>query len=219
MVPIVCIVGASNVGKTTFLEKLIPSLVRRGYRVGTVKHDVHGFHMDREGKDTWRHAQAGAQTIAISSPVRVASIRSVPEELPLEEVVARYFWDEDIVLAEGFKRSVFPKIELFRPEIEPQPLCSPSDNLIAFVSDTALETDVPRFAFADVEGLTDFIQSCYLKDRKRPHVLVQLDGKKLPMKDFVQDFIAGGVVGMVSQLRGWKRPRQLRITITLGDEA
>jgi len=219
MVPILCIVGASNVGKTTFLEKLIPALVRRGYRVGTVKHDVHGFQMDREGKDTWRHAQAGAQTIAISSPMRVASIRSVPEELPLEEVVSRYFWDEDIVLAEGFKRSSFPKIELFRPEIEPRPLCSPSDNLIALVSDAAVEMDVPRFAFSDVDGLTDFLQSRYLESRKRPRVLVQLDGKKLPMKDFVQDFIAGGVLGMVSQLRGWKRPRQLRVTITLGDEA
>uniref|UniRef100_A0A832A0N0 Molybdopterin-guanine dinucleotide biosynthesis protein B n=1 Tax=Desulfacinum infernum TaxID=35837 RepID=A0A832A0N0_9BACT len=219
MVPIVCIVGASNVGKTTFLEKLIPALGRRGYRVGTVKHDVHGFHMDREGKDTWRHAQAGAQTIAISSPMRVASIRSVPEELPLEEVVSRYFWDEDIVLAEGFKRSSFPKIELFRPEIEPQPLCSPSDNLIALVSDAAVAMDVPRFAFSDVEGLADFLLSRYLESRKRPRVLVQLDGKKLPMKDFVQDFIAGGILGMVSQLRGWKRPRQLRVTITLGDEA
>lgn len=219
MVPIVCVVGASNVGKTTFLEKLIPALVRRGYRVGTVKHDVHGFEMDREGKDTWRHARAGAQTIAISSPVRVASIRSVPAEMPLEEVVSRYFWDEDIVLAEGFKRSVFPKIELFRPEIEPQPLCSPSDNLIAFVSDNSPETDVPCFAFDDIEGLSDFIESRYLGNRKRPRVLVQLDGKKLPMKDFVQDFIAGGVLGMVSQLRGWKKPRQLRITITLGDEA
>ena len=49
MVPIICVVGASNSGKTTFLEKLIPDLSRRGYRIGTVKHDVHGFEMDREG--------------------------------------------------------------------------------------------------------------------------------------------------------------------------
>ncbi|MEJ5348844.1 MAG: molybdopterin-guanine dinucleotide biosynthesis protein B [Desulfosoma sp.] len=219
MVPIVCVVGASNVGKTTFLEKLIPALVQRGYRVGTIKHDVHGFQMDREGKDTWRHAQAGAQTIAISSPVRVASIRTVAAELPLEEVVSRYFWDEDIVLAEGFKRSVFPKIEVFRSAIEPQPLCSASDNLIALITDELLETEVPRFGFSDVEGVADFLQARYLQDRKKPRVLVQIDGKKLPMKDFVQDFIAGGIVGMVSQLRGWKRPKQLKVTITLGDEA
>lgn len=219
MVPIVCFVGASNVGKTTFLEKLIPALTRRGYRIGTVKHDVHGFQMDREGKDTWRHAQAGAQTIAISSPLRIATIRTVSDELPLEEVVSRYFWDEHIVLAEGFKRSVFPKVEIFRPEIEPQPLCSASDNVIAMVTDAPVDTDLPRFAFSEVEGLADFIEDRYLKNRTKPRVLVQLDGKKLPMKDFVQDFIAGGVVGMVSQLRGWKRPRQLRLTITLEDEA
>ncbi|MGQ9483703.1 MAG: molybdopterin-guanine dinucleotide biosynthesis protein B [Desulfosoma sp.] len=218
MVPIVCVVGASNVGKTTFLEKLIPALTRRGYLVGTVKHDVHGFDMDREGKDTWRHARAGAQTIAISSPERVASIRTVPHELPLEDVVARYFWDEDLVLAEGFKRSIFPKIEVFRSAIEPQPLCSSADNLIALVTDAPVEADVPRFGFDDVEGVAHFLESRYLKDRKRPRVLVQLDGKKLPMKDFVQDFIAGGLLGMVSQLRGWKRPKQLRVTITLGDD-
>src|SRR5689334_20561515 len=98
MLPIVCFVGASNSGKTTFLEKLIAELTRRGYRVGTVKHDAHGFEMDREGKDTWRHRQAGAATIAISSPAQVATIRRVESEMGLEEIAGRYFWDEDILI-------------------------------------------------------------------------------------------------------------------------
>ena len=94
MPPIVCIVGASNSGNTTFLEKLIPELVRRGYRIGTIKHDAHGFEMDREGKDTWRHRQAGAQTIAIVSPNQTATIRRTDAELDLEEAVGRF--DEQI---------------------------------------------------------------------------------------------------------------------------
>lgn len=68
MLPIVCIVGKSNVGKTTLLEGLITELKRRGHRVATVKHDVHGFEIDQPGKDSWRHAQAGSDAVVISSP-------------------------------------------------------------------------------------------------------------------------------------------------------
>ncbi len=218
MIPIVCIVGSSNVGKTTFMEKLLPELIRRGYRVGTVKHDVHGFQMDKEGKDTWRHARAGARTIAISSPTRVASIRSTDHELPLEEVVSRYFWDEDLVIAEGYKRTHFPKIEVYRSEVASKLLCGPEENLIAVVTDDPVTTDVPCFSFESVCDVADFIETRYLKDRNRPRVLVQLDGKKLPMKDFVQDFVAGGILGMLAQLRGWKKPRRVHVTITLGGE-
>lgn len=105
MIPIVCFVGASNVGKTTFLERLIPELERRGYRVGIVKHDAHSFEIDREGKDTWRLRRAGANTVAISSPEKVAVIRRTDEEMDLQVMAGRLFWSEDLLLTEGFKRS------------------------------------------------------------------------------------------------------------------
>ena len=89
MLPIISIVGASNSGKTTYLERLIPELRQRGYRVGTLKHDVHGFEMDREGKDTWRHRKAGAQTIAIASPVMLGAIREIDAEMPVEQIAGR----------------------------------------------------------------------------------------------------------------------------------
>lgn len=213
MLPILCMVGASNVGKTTFLEKLIPELVRRNYRVGTIKHDVHGFEMDKEGKDTWRHRRAGAQTIAILSPAQVATIRRTETEMDLEELVGRYFWLEDIVITEGFKRSHFPKIEVFRSAIEPALICGPKDNLIAVVTDDVLEVDVPSFRFDDVTKLADLIEDRYLKGRKKHSITVHLDGKRLPMNDFVRDFLAGGVVGMLSSLRGWKMPEKIDIQI------
>jgi len=72
VIPVVSIVGKSNSGKTTLLEKLIPELKRRGYRVATVKHDTHGFEIDRPGKDTWRLAQAGADAVVISSGDKLA---------------------------------------------------------------------------------------------------------------------------------------------------
>ncbi len=218
MLPIISMVGASGSGKTTFLEKLIPELAGRGYSVGAMKHDVHGFDMDREGKDTWRLKRAGAGTIAISSPARVASIRETGSELPLEEVAARYFWTEDILITEGFKSAHFPKIEIFRSAVEPKPICGPENNLSAIVSDDPVEAGVPVFSFSDVRGVADFIENRYLKDRKKPSVLVQLDGKQLPMKDFVRDFLVGGIIGMLSSLRGWKTPGTISIHIRLGKE-
>ncbi len=218
MLPTICIVGASNSGKTTFLEKLIPELAARGYRVGAIKHDAHGFEIDREGKDTWRLRRAGAGVIAISSSNMFASIRQTNAEMTLEEIGARFFWTEDILIAEGFKKERFPKIEVFRSAIEPKPICGSEDNLIAVVSDDEVDTTVPKFPFADWRGVVDFIESRYLKGRKKRKMLVQLDGEQLPMKDFVEDFVLGGIKGMLSSLRGWKKSGTISIHIRLGDD-
>jgi molybdopterin-guanine dinucleotide biosynthesis protein B len=218
MLPIICIVGASNSGKTTFLEKLIPELRGRGYRIGTVKHDAHGFEMDREGKDTWRHRRAGASTIAISSPVQVATIRQTDSELTLDELAGRFFWTEDLLITEGYKRSRFPKIEIFRTAIEAAPICSPSDNLMAVVTDDPVAVEVPTFGFAEVARLADLIEDRFLKGRKKHRILVQLDSKRLPMNDFVRDIVVGAIQGMLSNLRGWEAPKKIDIQIRLEDE-
>lgn len=218
MLPIISIVGASNSGKTTFLEKLIPELAARGYRVGAIKHDAHGFEMDRKGKDTWRLSRAGAEVIAISSPGRFASIRRTDGEMSLQEIAARFFWTEDILITEGFKKAHFPKIEIFRSEVEPKPICGPGDNLAAVVSDDEVDTQTPRFSLADWRGVADFIENRYLRDKKKRKMLVQLDGKQLPMKDFVEDFVSGGIKGMLSSLKGWEKPRTISIQIRLGED-
>ena len=72
-VPIVCFVGKSNSGKTTFIERVIPELVRAGYKIATVKHAGHGFDLDTEGKDSWRHKQAGASSVVILSKGSMAA--------------------------------------------------------------------------------------------------------------------------------------------------
>jgi molybdopterin-guanine dinucleotide biosynthesis protein B len=219
MLPIICVVGASNSGKTTFLEKLIPELHGRGYRIGTVKHDAHGFEMDREGKDTWRHRRAGASTIAISSPVQVATIRQTGgAELSLDELAGRYFWTEDLIITEGYKRSRFPKIEIFRSAVEAAPICGPSDNLVAIVTDDAVSVEVPVFGFAEVARVADLLEERFLRGRKKHGISVHLDGKRLPMNEFVRDFMIGGIQGMLSSLRGWEAPRKIDIQIRLEDE-
>ncbi len=219
MIPIICIVGASDSGKTTVLENLIPVLNDRGYRVGTLKHDVHGFEMDRQGKDTWRHRRAGAATIAISSSSQVACIRTVEQELSLDQIVSRYFWAEDLVLVEGYKRYPRPKIEVFRRAVLDHPLCTEKDNLLAVISDDPVDLDVPRFGFEQIAAVADLIEERFLKSRKAHPLEVFLDGKKLPMNHFVQEIMIGAVMGILKRLRGWNDPREVLIRMKVGDDS
>lgn len=215
MLPIVCIVGASNSGKTTFLERLIPALTAKGYRVGTVKHDVHGFDIDHRGKDTWRHRNAGSSTVVISSPTRLAVTMEMDSEMPLHMIAGRFFGKEDILITEGYKRSHFPKIEIFRSSIEAQPICGPDDNLFAIVTDDDIQSECPRFGFHQVDEVADLIENKFLRSRKRTRISIHMDGKQIALNSFVQDFLIGGILGMLSSLRGWIRPRDLQIQIRL----
>ncbi len=157
-VPIICVVGRSEVGKTTLLEKLIPELKGRGYRVATVKHHAHaGFEIDQPGKDTWRHAQAGSDHVVIAAPDKVASIRRVEREPTLDEIAAT-IEDVDIILTEGYKHTDKPKIEVVRAARGTLPICAPEE-LLAVVSDVAVTFDVPRFDLDDVVGLADLVEA------------------------------------------------------------
>jgi len=216
MPAVLSIVGKSKVGKTTFLEKLIPEIKRRGYRVGTLKHDAHDhFEIDHEGKDTWRHRQAGAQTVAISSPSRFALTKATETELDIDTIIAAYFSKEDLVLTEGYKGGTKAKIEICRKELQSEPLCSKEDRLLAVVSDFSVSLDVPHFELEDISGIADFIEDRLLRKITAPRVVLRLDGKKLPMKSFVQEFVMGGIMGMIATLRGFENPRQVDISIRL----
>jgi molybdopterin-guanine dinucleotide biosynthesis protein B len=154
--PILSIIGKSDSGKTTLIEKLIPELRNMGIRVGTVKHDVHGFEMDHPGKDSWRHKQAGAEITLISSPERIGMVKDVDHDHRLDELLP-FFSGVDIVLTEGYKREGQPKIEIYRPEIHSRPLGTDDPMLIALVTDGSLELGVPRFSTDDIPGLARFI--------------------------------------------------------------
>jgi len=89
MVPVVSFVGNSGVGKTTFLEKLIPVLKDRGYRIASIKHDVHNFTIDYPGKDSWRLTQAGSDIVVLSAATKLAILETVEEERRLAQVIGR----------------------------------------------------------------------------------------------------------------------------------
>jgi len=155
--PIVSIVGQSGVGKTVFLEKLIAELKRRGRRVGTIKHHLHDFEIDQPGKDSWRHAQAGSETVVISSPKKVALVRRLQEEMEIDELAEHYLRDLDLILTEGYKTRARQRIEICRGA-QGTSLVSPVDELLAIVTDTTFDLPVPQFDLEDVVGVADLIE-------------------------------------------------------------
>ena len=163
MPPVLAFIGKPDCGKTTLIEKLIPAFCERGLRVGTIKHHHGDIEMDTPGKDTWRHKRAGARSVILSSPSGLGFIQDTVEDTPPENLVSRFFQDVDLVIAEGYKNSTFPKIEVYRSTVHKQPLPYPGETLIAVVSDVAIRPDLPRFGHDDIDGLAAFVQEHILK--------------------------------------------------------
>jgi molybdopterin-guanine dinucleotide biosynthesis protein B len=155
--PIISLVGSSGSGKTTLMEKLIPELIRKGFRVGSIKHDVHGFEMDKPGKDSWRHKQAGAAVSIISSPSQIGMVMDVDHDHHPDEL-SSLLSGVDIILTEGYKKKGRVKVEVFRPDGPGQELlCINDEHLIALVSDIPIDIGVPRFSLNDIDGLANFL--------------------------------------------------------------
>jgi molybdopterin-guanine dinucleotide biosynthesis protein B len=160
MPPIVSIVGKSKSGKTTLVEKLIPELKRRGYRIGTIKHAHHGFTLDQKGKDSARHRAAGADAVIVSSPRTMAMVRDQSEESI--ENLSTFLKDMDLIIVEGYKRMDQPKIEVCRVDNHKSPIDPPPSRLIAFVSDMDIHVPVPQFGLEEIGPLADLIETRFL---------------------------------------------------------
>ncbi|WP_423055316.1 molybdopterin-guanine dinucleotide biosynthesis protein B [Zhaonella formicivorans] len=164
MIPIVSVVGRSNSGKTTYLEKLLKEIKKRGYRVATIKHHCHDFEIDQPGKDTWRHAEAGADVTVISSPHKMALIEKVEKEKNLDEI-AELIQNVDLIITEGYKKGNKPKIEILRKAVSDDLVCPPEE-LMAVVTDVDLNLDIPCFSLEDAVGLANFLEMKVLKPAK-----------------------------------------------------
>ncbi len=140
MPKVINIIGEkSNVGKTFVMEGLIRELRSRNLSVATIKHDVHGFDIDKKGKDTYKHREAGSETIIISSSSRLAIIKELKEETEIYDLI-NIAIDKDIILVEGYKKSNLRKIEVYRNGVSSK-IITPKNNLIAIASDINLRLD------------------------------------------------------------------------------
>lgn len=163
MIPVFSIVGSeSGVGKTTVLCEIIGELKQRGYKVATIKHHHRGdFEIDKPGKDTWKHAQAGADVVVISSEVKIAKIEKLEEECSLDDIV-KDIKNVDIIITEGYKGENKPKLEVIRKEIS-EKLYSKDEELFCIVTDFSLENKVPQFDFGEIKEIVDLIEEKFLK--------------------------------------------------------
>lgn len=161
--PVVAIVGWSRVGKTTFLEKLIPELKRRGYRIATIKHSNHpDIELDHPGTDSWRHAQAGSDISVFVTPRGVQIVEWREHSLQLEEILP-WLHDVDLVLVEGYKSASVPKVEIVGAAQEK--LISAPEQLLALITEHAREEPVPQFRPDDVASLADLLESRFFRGK------------------------------------------------------
>ncbi|MBF0201540.1 MAG: molybdopterin-guanine dinucleotide biosynthesis protein B [Desulfamplus sp.] len=178
---IISIAGLSGSGKTTFLEKLIPVLRAKGYRIGVLKHAHCGFEMDREGKDSWRHKNAGASATLVISPGVIALLKDM--DYASIEDVKQYLSDMDIIIVEGFKHAEVPKIEIFRKGAgHNEPLFMDSPHLVGFITDSHHRPDVPLFGLDDVVMVSDFIEKKFMTKNPSSENLVPSGENLVPQE-------------------------------------
>ena len=158
MIPIISVIGRTNSGKTTLIEKLIPVLSCRGCRVATIKHHHHGdFEADHPGKDSWRHARAGSIATALAGTHRLAVFQTVTSDVSPDKIVELFVEKPDLVLTEGYRDALYPKIEVLRLAQGLEPMCSKEDQLIALVTDGTWDLGVPSFGLEAVDALAEFL--------------------------------------------------------------
>ena len=152
------VAGYKNAGKTGLMERLVTEITGRGFSVSTLKHAHHAFDVDHPGKDSFRHREAGAHQVVLSSGKRWAMMTELREtsEPSLNELISK-MTPVDLILIEGWKRDDHAKIEAHRAETG-NPLIAPNDPTIrAIASDTTLKIDRPVFDLNDTKAIADFI--------------------------------------------------------------
>jgi len=165
MTPVLAIVGYSNSGKTTLMEKLVAGLVAKGLRIATIKHSHHQPEMDTPGKDSWRHKQAGASTSLLVGPEKMLMVSDVDEALNPELLTARLFRDYDLVLVEGYAGVAGAKIEVVRKARSQELRCANDEGLIAVATDIqGLDVDVPTLDLNHTDEILVFILDWLRRD-------------------------------------------------------
>ena len=153
--------GWSGSGKTTAIEKIVPVLRAEKLSVSLIKHAHHDFDIDQPGKDSWRHRRAGCREVLITSSARWAVMHELQDEpeLTLRGALARLS-PCDLVLVEGFKRAVIPKLEVYRAAVGKPMLCLGDPNVIGVATDAPAAlagTSIPVLDLNNVAGMAEFV--------------------------------------------------------------
>jgi molybdopterin-guanine dinucleotide biosynthesis protein B len=161
-IPIITVIGYSDSGKTRCMTGLIAALTRRGYRVAAAKHCHEAFQLDVEGKDSWKHKQAGAAPALVSNRSQVGVMATMPEPLSLAEICERYAHDADLLLAEGYSWEPHPKILVASRAHLDEERVGLDESVIALVGEKRFDIGLPQFTFGQLDKVAEMIGRKYL---------------------------------------------------------
>jgi molybdopterin-guanine dinucleotide biosynthesis protein B len=210
MKPILSFVGKSESGKTTLLVEIITDLKQRGLKIAIIKH-TQKFELDKQGKDSWRLHQLGADTVVVSSREELAVMKKADHSLTPQEIAHFIDPDVDLILTEGFKKSNTMKIEVHRKE-QGTGLLVPPEQLLAVVTDEPLDINLPQFNRDDTKGLANLIEK-WLRKQPKDEIELFVNNSFVPLNIFVKDIITKTIVGMVSSLKGIGDINSIRIAL------
>jgi len=209
MPPVICVVGHSNSGKTTLVEKLLTELKARGYRVATAKH-AQEIDLDHPGTDSWRHLASGSEAMVLATHDRAALLKPMAAVPSLDEVVRMLGEDYDLIIAEGFKTESAPKIEVQRKPTGP--LLNDLKGLFAVVSDEDVQTKARKFGWTDTKALCDLIVEGFIKPAPE-HLSVYVNGLPVMLSSYPKEFIRNLMLAMAASLKGAGEPRTLEFRL------
>lgn len=214
----VAVVGSRKSGKTTATESLVRGLTKRGYRVATVKHVPKAeFTIDTVGKDTWRHAKAGARIVVIVAPNEFATIKKIDtRKYHLPDIIEELEDDVDIIVLEGFRELTqknldVPKIVAAKMSDEVLEASGRFKPLLTFVGPVSNEATKLKVPYVDVlkepEKLVDLVEkklsvSIKEKQKDKGKLRIQIDDRVLPLNPFVKKIVRSTILAMVSTLKG-----------------
>ena len=215
MPPIVSFIGWHDSGKTTLASQVVGQLKEKGYRVAVIKSSEHtGVIFDTPGTDTDKHRQAGADSVVFVAPDQLV-LMPHNAGLPLLTLAHRYFSDVDIVIGEGFKQaSHVAKIEVIRESKDI--LRGKVRGVIATATDKDISGDY-IFRLDESKEIADFIEKRFLNEEKKQTDQTELliNGVRVPLKDWVQEALAGTVSGFVNSLKRNDEVQEIELRIRL----
>lgn len=228
---IVAVVGSRKSGKTTTVETLVQGLTKRGYKVATVKHVPEAdFTIDTKGKDTWRHAKAGAHTIISIAPKEIAVIKKVDTtKYDLKKITKECQDEADIIILEGFSKltardSNVPKVVAVKTIDEIRKASNRFKPILTFVGPIPTEGVRPKIPHIDglkePQKLINFVDkeltNLVKREKKQKERLkIQINGKRLPINPFVQKIIRSSLLAMVSTLKNVDIKGDEKVSITI----
>ena len=231
-IPIIAVVGSRHSGKTTTVETIIEGLTAKGYKVAAAKHiHQHDFTIDTEGRDTWRHAQAGAHVMVAVAAKELTTMRKVDTaKFSLGDIVKNCEDNTDVIVVEGFRDLVakditVPKVVTAKNKREMREAMQVFKPILAFcglVSQAELGkqeipvVDIRKEPEKLIEIIDRRVGPIVKKTREtKDAVSIDINGKMLPLNPYVQKVVRNVLFGVISTLKGANTKGNENIKITI----